>query len=139
MPRPRFRALEVHRTATRLLGTPRLTTAPPWYEAIGAFPVTQPVIRTRPVQHNDPPRRIKTKKASKLFMPQSIKYEEDELRREFFGDHPWELARPRVVLETDGRDGTGADWARLQQPGRATDGERYVPYECGRALRPVTL
>ena len=64
------------------------------------------------------------KKPSKLFQPLKIKYEEDQLRKEFFRDHPWELARPRIVLEKSGKDFENYDWSRLQQPGRRLDGER---------------
>ncbi|KAM3420672.1 hypothetical protein BST61_g3927 [Cercospora zeina] len=39
------------------------------------------------------------------------KYHEDELRWEYFNDHPWELARPRVVLEDNGRDREVYDWS----------------------------
>jgi len=49
------------------------------------------------------------------------------LRKRFFSDHPWELARPRVVLEKDGRDAEHVDWSKgLQQPGRPTTGEDVV-------------
>ena len=67
-----------------------------------------------------------TKKPSKMFRPQKIVNKEDILRRQFFGDHPWELARPRVVLEDDGKDGQRWDWSRISQPGRILDGERCV-------------
>jgi hypothetical protein len=60
-----------------------------------------------------------------MFKPQPIEYEEDRLRREFYGDHPWELARPRIVLENDGRDGQRCNWEKIQQPGRPLNGERY--------------
>lgn len=60
-----------------------------------------------------------------MFKPQPIEYEEDRLRREFYKDHPWELARPRVVLENDGRDGQTGDWSRIQQLGKPLTGERY--------------
>jgi small subunit ribosomal protein S23 len=60
-----------------------------------------------------------------MFKPQPIEYEEDQLRREFYSDHPWELARPRIVLENDGRDGQKCDWSRIQQLGRPLNGERY--------------
>ena len=33
------------------------------------------------------------------------------MRWEYFNDHPWELARPRVVLEDDGRDRERWDWS----------------------------
>lgn len=61
-----------------------------------------------------------------MFKPQAIVYEEDRLRLQFYGDHPWELARPRVVLENDGKDGQKCDWSRIQQPGRQLNGERWV-------------
>jgi small subunit ribosomal protein S23 len=50
------------------------------------------------------------KKSSKLFTPINISYEEDRLRWEYFNDHPWELARPRTVLEEDGKDSQKWDW-----------------------------
>lgn len=56
-------------------------------------------------------------------------YEEDKLRMNFFQDHPWELARPRVILEDDGKDGQKVDWSELDQPGRQLNGERYI-YIC---------
>jgi small subunit ribosomal protein S23 len=53
-------------------------------------------------------------------------YPEDKLRSEFFGDHPWELARPRLVVEDSGNDAKGYDWSKIQQKGKQLDGERYV-------------
>ena len=47
------------------------------------------------------------------------------MRKEFYGDHPWELARPRIVLENDGRDGQRCNWSQIQQRGRPLNGERY--------------
>lgn len=60
-----------------------------------------------------------------MFKPQMITYEEDKLRKAFYGDHPWELARPRIILEQDGKDGQRCDWSRIKQPGRELNGERY--------------
>jgi small subunit ribosomal protein S23 len=48
------------------------------------------------------------------------------MRKEFFSDHPWELARPRVVLEDSGNDHSRYDWSALEQDGKRVDGERYV-------------
>ena len=62
-----------------------------------------------------------------MFQPQHITYEEDRLRRDFFGDHPWELARPRVMLEDDGKDYQKWDWSQAHQLGRRADGEKYEP------------
>lgn len=63
------------------------------------------------------------RKASRMFQPQRITLEEDRLRRDFFGDHPWELARPRVLLENDGKDYQRWDWSLKQQAGRPVNGE----------------
>ena len=62
-----------------------------------------------------------------MYQPMKIRYPEDELRKQFFSDHPWELARPRVVLERDGEEGKDVDWSKgVQQPGRPTTGEDVV-------------
>lgn len=60
-------------------------------------------------------------------MPQKIVYEEDELRRTFFKDHPWELARPRIIMELDGKDARYLDWSKgLLQSGFPLTGESVV-------------
>jgi len=61
-----------------------------------------------------------------MFQPQRITYPEDALRQEFFGDHPWELARPRLILENDGKDGQKYDWSKMKQRGRKLDGESVI-------------
>lgn len=83
-------------------------------------------MRTQPIQHQEQIRRPKTKKPSKLFQPTKITYEEDKLRKSFFADHPWELARPRLVLENDGRDAEKDDWSKIAQPHRRLSGEKSV-------------
>ncbi|KAI9872685.1 MAG: mitochondrial ribosomal small subunit component [Pleopsidium flavum] len=100
--------------------------APPWYNIISNVPPAQTLVRTQPIQHHEQRKRSKTRKPSKMFQPQTIVYEEDALRKEFFGDHPWELARPRVLLENDGKDGQNDDWSKIGQPGRILDGESVV-------------
>jgi len=82
--------------------------------------------RTQPVQHRGPSPKSRIRKPSKMFKPQLIEYEEDRLRREFYRDHPWELARPRIVLENDGKDAQRCDWSRIQQPGRPLSGESVI-------------
>ncbi len=76
------------------------------------------------------------KKPSRTFHPQKIVYEEDELRRVFFKDHPWELARPRMMVELDGKDSRRVDWSRgLRQPGMPLSGEWFVALTRGAARR----
>jgi small subunit ribosomal protein S23 len=60
-----------------------------------------------------------------MFQPLPITYPEDKLRSEFFGDHPWELARPRLVVEDNGNDAKDYNWETIVQPGKQLDGERY--------------
>lgn len=98
----------VQRQATSLLRTHnnQHTFPPPWYTPVSANP--PPQILTRPPLRR--PQRA-GKKSSKLFTPVQITYEEDKLRWEYFNDHPWELARPRIVLENDGRDREKWDWS----------------------------
>ncbi|RAL64521.1 hypothetical protein DID88_001995 [Monilinia fructigena] len=116
----------VYQTASALLESQSISQAPPWYKTIGSVPPSEILTRTQPVQHRESNGRPRTKKASKLFKPQAIVYEEDRIREEFFRDHPWELARPRIVLENDGRDGQRCDWSRISQPGRPLTGESVV-------------
>ncbi|KAI9849231.1 MAG: mitochondrial ribosomal small subunit component [Sclerophora amabilis] len=121
-----FKPLRVHQQASQLLETPRLKARPPWYDVIGTVPPAQALVRPKPVQHHERPKQVKTKKPSKMFKPLPISYQEDKFRQQFFKDHPWELARPRVILENDGRDGQRVDWSRIRQPGRSLDGESVV-------------
>ena len=119
-----FRPLRVHQTATQCVAAGRTSTTPPWYNVVGSITPAQTLVRNQPLPHqrrNVPP---KMKKASKLFQPQKISYEEDTLRSEFFKDHPWELARPRMVIENDGKDYQKTDWSRIEQKDRALSGER---------------
>jgi len=61
-----------------------------------------------------------------MYMPQKIEYPEDKLRTQFYRDHPWELARPRVLVENDGKDYLKYDWSKMPQKGKPLDGERSV-------------
>ncbi|CZT06276.1 hypothetical protein WAI453_006287 [Rhynchosporium graminicola] len=117
----------VYQTAHHLLETASISQPPPWFTTIGAIPPSEILTRTQPMQHRDVPRRSsKIRKPSKMFRPQNIVYEEDKLRMEFYSDHPWELARPRIVLEEDGKDGQRCDWSRIEQPGRQLNGESVI-------------
>lgn len=111
-----LRPLRVHLTASRNLESGRLKSEPTWYRVVGALPPTTTLVRNR-TRHRTP----------SGFRPRQIFYPEDILRATFYKHHPWELARPRVVLENDGRDGERWDWSKgLRQEGRQVDGERCV-------------
>jgi small subunit ribosomal protein S23 len=125
MGRHNFAATRVRASATALMERGRLATPPPWYQVTSEIPPSQPLVR--PLQPRPVRTQHKAKKPSKMFQPARIVYPEDKLRRQFFADHPWELARPRVVLENDGHDAKEWDWGRgIEQPGKPLDGERWV-------------
>ncbi|TKA51266.1 hypothetical protein B0A49_12147 [Cryomyces minteri] len=117
-----FRPLRVHQAATQLLETQKIRSRPPWYDTIANVPPSQQLVR--PILRRPVPKH--GRRASRMFVPEEIRYDEDKLRREFFGDHPWELARPRVVLEEDGKDRQRHDWSKIRQPGKQLDGESVI-------------
>lgn len=141
-------ALRVRQTAINQLTAGKIKKLPQWVDVLGDVPPTQVLVRNQPPQHQLIRQRVKSiptenpgvtkqkdvfevqekpvksKKGSRMFQPVQIKYEEDQLRKEFFRDHPWELARPRVLVETTGKDFEQHNWEKLQQPGKKLDGER---------------
>lgn len=119
-----FRPARVHKAATALLEAGRISTKPRWYDVVGGLTPAQTLVRTQPLPHQQRQNPKGTKKASKLFQPQKITYEEDIIRTEFFKDHPWELARPRMILEEDGADSHQRDWSQMAQAHTSLSGER---------------
>ncbi|CAI7645550.1 37S ribosomal protein S25 [Penicillium manginii] len=139
-------ALRVRQTALNQFAAGKIKKLPQWVEVVGDIPPAEALIRNRTPQHQLVRQRLQTspdsskpqvvfevqekrrksKKPSRLFKPVELRYEEDQLRTDFFRDHPWELARPRVVLESSGKDFEFHDWSRIQQPGRKLDGESVV-------------
>ncbi|KAL5342572.1 mitochondrial ribosomal protein S25 [Aspergillus crustosus] len=139
-------ALRVRDTAIASRAAGKPGQIPRWVDVVRDIPPAQVLVRERPQQHQLVRQRLKSipgsqelqpvfeaqenrkksKKASRMFLPTEIKYEEDQLRTEFFQDHPWELARPRILLETSGKDFKRYNWKTLRQPGRRLDGESVV-------------
>jgi small subunit ribosomal protein S23 len=127
MGRYNFRPSRVYQTATLAIESQSSSIKaypPPWYKTIGSIPPGEILTRVPPV--GDETQNCRIRKPSKMFMPQQLTYEEDKLRQTFYGDHPWELARPRIIVEQDGKDGQKCDWSRLSQPGRQLNAERYL-------------
>ncbi|QDS76615.1 hypothetical protein FKW77_007776 [Venturia effusa] len=70
---------------------------------------------------------LQDNKMKQIFKPLKMGYNEDKLRSDFFNDHPWELARPKVVLEDSGNDSKNWDWSTgIKQPGKRLDGESVI-------------
>ena len=113
-----LRPLRVHQATSRLLEVGVLDREPPWYRIVSAILPSTSLVRVAPEVHRKPNAR------RQLFRPQQIIYEEDQARQRFYSDHPWELARPRIVLENDGNDHLRYNWQQMMQPGKPLDGER---------------
>ncbi|KAI9889881.1 MAG: mitochondrial ribosomal small subunit component [Vezdaea aestivalis] len=124
-----LRALRVKRNATDLLETGRVKHIPAWFNALSLVAPPEPLIRTQPIRHANRKLRQKGTGPRALYRPQRITYKEDAIRQEFFQRHPWELARPRIVLERDGKDVERTDWAHLKQEQRQLDGESVVQHQ----------
>ncbi|RDA85502.1 hypothetical protein CP532_2173 [Ophiocordyceps camponoti-leonardi (nom. inval.)] len=93
---------------------------PPWFNVMHSVPPAETLVRTISPQHG-------AKRTRNLYRPQQMVFLEDKLRNVFYKDHPWELARPRVIAETDGKDYQRCDWSKgVQQPGMALSGECVV-------------
>ncbi|KAK1836134.1 37s ribosomal protein rsm25 [Podospora conica] len=127
----KLRAARIMQATTELLdvrhavtGRPRFS-KPNWYEAVRMIPPAEVLTRTYAEQHQ--PINPRQKKPLNLYRPTEMVYPEDQLRQDFYRDHPWELARPMMVLELDGQDGRRRDWSRgLEQPGMKLSGESVV-------------
>ncbi|KAF2692133.1 mitochondrial ribosomal protein [Lentithecium fluviatile CBS 122367] len=117
-----FRPMRVRQTAKALFDSKRIPGLPQWYDIVGDIPPGETL--ARPVLRAPTPKRAK--KPSRMFQPLPIRYPEDKLRSEFFGDHPWELAKPRLIVEDSGNDAKGYDWSKIVQPGKQLDGESVV-------------
>ncbi|KAJ4294307.1 mitochondrial ribosomal small subunit component [Kalmusia sp. IMI 367209] len=117
-----FRPMRVRQTAKALFDSKRNAELPQWYGIVGDIPPSETL--ARPLQRAPTPK--KARKPSRMFQPLPIVYPEDKLRSEFFGDHPWELARPRLIVEDSGNDAKGYDWSKIMQPGKQLDGESVV-------------
>lgn len=101
---------------------------PPWFNVLATCPPGESLVRPIPTQHHEiVPKTRKQRKPKHIYKPQRLAYPEDKLRRTFFMDHPWELARPRNLVEQDGKDYQLVDWSKgLRQQSVPLTGERFV-------------
>lgn len=117
-----LRPLRVHQTMSAKMATGQVQAEPAWFRVVAAYPPSTSLVRTLPPQLETKNKKRKSHK--ELFKPHNIIYPEDELRKRFYKDHPWELARPRILVEVDGADASRYDWSKLRQLGKQLDGER---------------
>jgi small subunit ribosomal protein S23 len=123
-------ANQVHKQTSRLLLGRVIRKEPRWFDAVLSHPpLPLPPRAPAPRSDYDLPeykkeavREIPTKSGPFNPRPLPVSYLEDELRKQFFEDHPMEAFRPRTLVE-DGEveeehTVRGKAWTRLRQRGR---------------------
>ncbi|KAF9566128.1 hypothetical protein CPC08DRAFT_682998 [Agrocybe pediades] len=123
-------ASQVHKQVSRLLRANFIQKEPVWYKAV----LDHPPLTLPPKA--PPPRTAYDKKPAKLRThsnrPLPIHYLEDDIRRQFFIDHPFEAFRPSTLIETDRIEDphpiSGVNWTRLGQRGRNPTSEDAVRF-----------
>ncbi|KAI6047799.1 mitochondrial ribosomal protein S25-domain-containing protein [Pisolithus marmoratus] len=122
-------ASQVHKQVSRLMRVHYIKDEPVWYQAVLQFPPL-------PLPPKSPPIRHDSTRHSKLVPPKhkpvNIAYLEDEVRRQFFRDHPFEAFRPVSIVEggivAEEHPVQGKDWIRLSQRGRCPSPEDAVRF-----------
>jgi len=131
MPR---RDANVHKALSRFMRGADTKTAPPiWYPCMVAYPPS-PVPPLK-LQHEkrqayDLPKRVTPRQLLDK-RPVKIEYPEDEIRKQFYRDHPFEAFRARSLVEMrEVQDGgiTGMEWIRLRQRGRNPTPEDCIQF-----------
>ncbi|EJD51783.1 hypothetical protein AURDEDRAFT_111393 [Auricularia subglabra TFB-10046 SS5] len=135
---PRRFAVQVHKTAGRLLQAKHIAQTPAWYEVVLQHPpIPLPPRAPAPRTHFDaPPETGKLEHAKRMGTPKvkplPVYYLEDEIRRQFFRDHPFEAFRPRILSEKGAIDDEhpirGTEWTRLRQRGLNATPEDCVQF-----------
>ena len=118
-------ASQVHKQASRLTRAGFLKTPPVWYEAVLEHPPLPLPPREPPVRtsyDSAPPKQTFAAKKTPGPRPIPVNYIEDDIRRQFFRDHPFEAFRARNITEAGAIEEehpiNGLQWTRLNQRGR---------------------
>ncbi|KAK9460368.1 mitochondrial 37S ribosomal protein mS23 [Lipomyces oligophaga] len=122
-------AAEVLQRSSRMLTAGYGGREPAWFKPILESPPVldiRPSITSEELQRIQQTTRKKELKAKDLFKPKKIVYPEDAVRKAFFEHHPWELARPKLLIEEDALEFTRDDWSKLEQDRRPLEGESVV-------------
>lgn len=127
-------ASQVHQQVSRLMRGDLIKREPVWYRAVLdnpplSLPAKAPPARTA---YDKKPSLEEQKAYPKNPKPLPIHYIEDDIRRQFFRDHPFEAFRPRTLIESDRIEAAnpvrGQMWTRLRQRGRNPSTEDAVQY-----------
>src|SRR4051812_8442101 len=97
-------ASQVHQQASRLLRSNYLQHEPAWYQAVLEHPPL-PLPSRKPASARtayDLPAPSRAKLKTRTPRPMPIAYVEDDVRRQFFRDHPFEAFKPVSLVEGGG-------------------------------------
>jgi len=114
-------ASQVHQQVSRLMRGKYITKEPAWYQAVLEYPpITLPPKAPPAREAIDATDSSSSKPYTNRPLP--VHYIEDDLRRQFFRDHPFEAFRPTSLVENDviepPHSVNGKEWTRLRQRGR---------------------
>lgn len=119
---------------------------PAWYNVVSAVPpatdLTKKPINLQTNQAADPVKELFTSRhgvyktrVSRTERQQNnnsvsripkLEFLEDQLRDVFYHQHPWELARPKILVENSGDEHAKCDWSHMLQLHKPLDGESVV-------------
>ncbi|KAJ7040365.1 mitochondrial ribosomal protein S25-domain-containing protein [Mycena alexandri] len=129
-------ASQVHHQVSRLMRGNFIQKEPKWYQPVLNFPplplpAKAPPVRTSYDQRMKPQfgRQAKLRRPKNRPMP--IHYIEDDIRRQFYADHPFEAFRPATLIEKGDiqlHEVNGASWTRLRQRGRNPQPEDAIQF-----------
>ncbi|PRT54081.1 37S ribosomal protein S25, mitochondrial [Wickerhamiella sorbophila] len=153
-----LRTSQLMRAGSNIRGGRTAVSEPAWYKVVLANPPThqllpklrklkeyvevaraQPEVNTRTGMYTT---RIKAKfntRAGHLYKLSKIEYPEDKIRRLFYTNHPWEMARPRNMIENSGRSVADCDWSNMRQPTLRLSGENVVQRTLWLASQPAYM
>lgn len=141
-----LRTSQLMHAGSNIRGGKTAVSEPAWYKVVLANPPTHQLLpRLRKLKQyvEEVPRsepevnsrtgkyttRAKPKfntRAGHLYKLSKIEYPEDKIRRLFYTNHPWEMARPRNMIENDGRSTAKCNWSTISQPTLRLSGENVV-------------
>lgn len=137
------KAVNVLERTSHYLQAGVLTKKPVWFDVLGKYPpnknflhepktpeTAQTVQLAKDVlkSKNAPlyTTRASQKPGKSPYKANKLRFVEDELRSLFFEQHPWELARPKILLENSGEDARTQDWSSIRQMNTPLEGESVV-------------
>lgn len=142
--KPQVGAVNVLERTSNYLKSGVLSKQPAWFTVIGQHPPSKSFLRepkdlklkqsykfSDAYDRKKPNAPIYKTRASQdsgrnIFKPQKLTFVEDSLRSLFYEQHPWELARPKILLENNGDNEAETDWSSIRQLSKPLDGESVV-------------